>query len=398
MSVSHTLDPDHVRHHFDYRGPEMAHHLHDSLAVLREECPVARSDQHGGYWVVTRHADVVAAAQDWETFSSQLGVSIPASTMVSPAIPEHIDPPLHREYKRLINRWFTPAAVAPVEDGARRIASELIDAFAERGSAEIMSEFAVPFPGLVFFEQVLGAPADELVHVTETATGATDPDNPASRDCWVALNAWIDGFTARRRRERRDDVVDAILTAEIEGLPIRDDEVQGLILLLILGGLDTTAGVIGQSVIRFCAHPEIPERLRRQPELLPQAVEELLRLDTSFVGIGRTVRHDTELAGQRLAAGGKVYLSWASANRDPSEFEAPDEFRIDRVQNRHVAFGAGPHRCAGSNLARLNLRIAIGEIVRRLHDLRLSVPPEELEFHTAFNRRPRQVPVTFSVA
>jgi len=393
------LDAEHVRQHFDYRGPEARDHLHDAMAVLREACPVARSDQHGGYWIVTRHADVVAAAQDWDAFSSQLGVSIPANPNVALAIPEHIDPPLHREYKRLINRWFTPAAVAPLAEGAHRIASGLVDAFAARGEAEVMADFAIPFPGLVFFELVLGAPADEVAHVTETAAGATDPGNPGSRDCYVALNEWIGRLTERRRAEGRTevrDVVDAVLAAEIEGRPIRDDEVQGLILLLILGGLDTTAGVIGQSVLRFCAQPEIPALLRAQPDLLPGAVEELLRLDTSFPGIGRTVRHDTELAGQPLAAGDKVYLSWAAANRDPAEFDDPDEFRIDRSSNRHLAFGAGPHRCAGSNLARLNLRVAIGELVQRLPDLRLAVAPEEVEFHTAFNRRPLAVPVRFT--
>lgn len=394
-------DPDRVLHHFDYRGPEAGAHLHESLALLRDRCPVAHSDQHGGYWIVTRHADVVAVAQDWEAFSSQLGVSIPANPNVALAIPEHIDPPLHREYKRLVNRWFTPAAVAPLAEGAQRIASELVDGFAGAGEADVMADFAVPFPGLVFFELVLGAPADEVAHVTQTAAGATDPGNPASRDCYVELNGWIRQLTDRRRAEgRREvrDVVDAVLAAEIEGRPIRDDEVQGLILLLILGGLDTTAGVIGQSVLRFCAQPEIPAQLREQPDLVPAAVEELLRLDTSFPGIGRTVRHDTELTGQPMAAGDKVYVSWAAANRDPAEFDEPEEFRIDRASNRHLAFGAGPHRCAGSNLARLNLRVAIGEIVSRLADLRLAVPADRIEYHAAFNRRPLHVPITFTAA
>ena len=111
---------------------------------------------------------------------------------------------------------------------------------------------------------------------------------------------------------------------------------------------------------------------------------------------GRTVRHDTELAGQPMSAGDKVYLSWAGANRDPEEFEAPDEFRIDRASNRHLSFGAGPHRCAGSNLARLNLRVALGTLVERLPDRRLAVAAEELEYHTAFNRRPLAVPVRFT--
>lgn len=396
--MSAEIDADEVLHHFDYRGGGLAHRLHDSLAVLRERCPVAHSDQHGGYWIVTRHADVVAAAQDWERFSSQLGVGIPGSPSVSLAIPEHIDPPLHREYKRLINRWFTPAAVAPLEAGIRRIARDLVDAFVDRGEVEVMAAFAGPFPGLVFFELVLGAPADELQQVNDLATGATDPDNPDSGACWQGLNAWIDVFLEARRTDRRDDVVDDILHAEIEGRPIRDDEVRAIVLLLILGGLDTTAGVIGQAVLRFCAQPEIPELLRSQPALVPRAVEELLRLDTSFVGIGRTVRHDTELAGQAVAAGDKVYLSWAAANRDPAEFDEPDEFRVDRTRNRHLTFGAGPHRCAGSNLARLNLRVAIGELVQRLPDLRLAIDPADVEFHTAFNRRPRAVPVTFTPA
>lgn len=386
---------DPILDHFDYRGPEVGHRIHDTMATLRQACPVARSDQHDGYWIVTRHADVVRTAQDWDTFSSQLGVGIPGTASVSLAIPEHIDPPLHREYKRLINRWFTPAAVAPLEDGVRRIAARLVDGFVDRGEAELMADFAGPFPGLVFFEQVLGAPADELQHVNDAATGATDPDNPGSGDCWKALHTWIEEFTARRRTERRDDVVDAILHAEIEDRPIRDDEVEAIILLLILGGLDTTTGVIGQAAIRFCQQPEIPELLRAQPERLPDAVEELLRLDTAFVGIGRTVRHDATLVDQEVAAGDKVYLSWASANRDPAEFDDPDRFRIDRTSNRHVAFGAGPHRCAGSSLARLNLKVAFGELVGRLPDLRLAVPVEDIEFHTAFNRRPRQVPVTF---
>nr|MDT0667339.1 cytochrome P450 [Micromonospora sp. DSM 115978] len=142
----------------------------------------------------------------------------------------------------------------------------------------------------------------------------------------------------------------------------------------------------------FCAEPEIPALLRAKPELMPTAVEELLRLDGSFACIARTARHDTELGGHTVKAGEQVLMYWVSANRDETEFDNPDAFDLDRARNRHIAFGAGPHRCAGSSLARMNLRIAFEEIVRRLDDIKLQ-PGADVDFHTTFNRAPLSVPI-----
>jgi cytochrome P450 len=391
------LDDEWCREHFNYLDPAFADDLHSTLARMRSACPVTHSDQRGGFWAVTRYDDVLAVAQDWQTFSSQLGVAIPETAMVSPAIPEHIDPPLHREYKRLINAWFTPAVVARHEEPTRGLVTRLIDGFVEAGRCDFMADFAQPFPGLAFFDLVLGAPPEEVGEVSRLATRASLPTNPDARECWQGLNEWIDDFVAgRRSRPRRDDVVDAILHAEIEERPVTEAEVRGMILLLILGGLETTAGALGLSMLRFIREPEIPALLRERPELVPAAVEELLRLEVPFVAIGRTVRHDTELRGCPIAAGEKVWISWASANRDEDEFPDPDRFDLDRQSNRHLSFGAGPHRCAGSNLARLNLRIAVHEVVQRLEGLRLEVPEDEVPFHTAFNRSPLSLPISFS--
>lgn len=383
--------------HFNYLAPEFAQAIHPTLARMRAQCPVTRSDERGGFWVLTRYEDVLAAAQDWETFSSELGVAIPDTQMVSKAIPEHIDPPLHREYKRLISAWFTPKVVAPYEAPTRALVTRLIDGFVDAGECDFMADFVSPFPGLAFFELVLGAPSEQVLEVAGLAQRASVPTNPDSRECWAALNEWITGFIAdRRAAPPRGDVVDAILAAEIEGRPVREDEVMGLILLLILGGLETTAGALGQIMLRFCREPEIPALLRERPELVPAAVEELLRLEDPFLAIGRTVRHDTEVGGCPMKAGDKVLLSWVSANRDEAEFPDPDHFDLDRERNRHIAFGAGPHRCAGSNLARLNLRVAVAELTRRLTDFRLQTPEDELPFHTAFNRSPLALPLAFS--
>jgi cytochrome P450 len=235
--------------------------------------------------------------------------------------------------------------------------------------------------------------------LNEMATGASMPTNPDRASCWAGLTNWIDEFVQLRRgQSRRDDVVDAILHATIEDRPVTEDEVRALILLLILGGLETTAGALGQFVIRFTEQPEIPTLLKDRPDLIPRAVEELLRLDGPFICIGRTTRHDSEIDGHTVKRGEKVLISWASANRDHTEFPDPDVFDLDRTSNRHLAFGAGPHRCAGSSLARLNLRIAIAELVRRLPRLELAVPIEAIPFHSAFNRTPLSLPIRWTRA
>jgi cytochrome P450 len=385
--------------HFDYLSHDFGDDIHPALGRLREACPVAHSDQYGGYWILTRYEDVLRAAQDWETWSSEVdgGVGIKPAGMTIKAIPVHIDPPLHREYKRLINMWFTVAAVAQYEERTRELVTQLIDGFVDAGECEFQAAFAQPLPGLAFFELVLNAPPDEAEEVNHHAHTAANPGNPDTAKHWAALNEWIVDFVERRRNgPPRDDVVNAVIDADIEGRPITQAEVVGIITLLILGGLDTTAGVLGASMIRFCEDPKIPALLRERPELVSACVEELLRLEGSFIGIGRTARHETELKGCPVQAGEKVYLSWASADRDEAEFANPHEFDPLRPSNRHLAFGAGPHRCAGSNLARLNLRVAFEELVRRLDDFRLAVPASEIHWHTGFSRTPLHVPITFS--
>jgi cytochrome P450 len=391
-----------ITEHFDLLSPDLARDLYPTLARARSQCPVAHSDQHDGYWVATRYEDVLRVAQDWQSFSSELGITVPAmdggdgSGRSMKILPVGVDPPLHREFKRLINAYFTPAAVAPWEGPTRELVNRLIDGFVERGACDFMEDFARPYPGLAFFDLALHAPADDLDDLNRWGTLASVPGRPEQLDSLMKLAGWIGPFIEARRREGpQGDVVDAVMAAEIEGRPITDEEVVGTIQLLVLGGLETTAGVLGSAMLRFCEHPEILAELRRRPDRIPAAVEELLRLDGSFICIGRTARHDAEVDGHTVSAGERVIIYWASANRDEGEFERPDEFDLDRERNRHVAFGAGPHRCAGSNLARMNLRIALEELVDRVRDVKLQ-PGAEVEFHSTFNRAPLTVPITFT--
>jgi cytochrome P450 len=383
--------------HFDYASPILGTHIHDALRRLRAQCPVTRTDQYGGHWVVTGYEDVLGVAQDWKTFSSAKGVGLTQIEVVVPPIPEWSDPPIHREYKRLINAYFTPVVVSRYEEPIRDLVSGLIDAFIENGRCEFMSEFARPFPGLAFFDQVLHAPPDQLAEINQMSMAASVPNHPKGREAWEGMFRWMTEFVKERRSQApQGDVVDAILAAEIEGRPITDTEVYGLIQLLILGGLDTTAGALGQFMIRFARQPEVPALLRDRPDLIPEGIEELLRLDGPFVFIARTATEDCEVRGRTIKEGERVLISWASANRDESEFPEPDRFDPFRKSIRHLAFGAGPHRCAGSNFARMNLRIALEELLRRIGNVELQEPEGAISFHSAFNRAPIEVPITFT--
>jgi len=394
------LTDEWVSKHFDHLSPEFARELHPTLARARQLCPVAHSDAHGGFWVLTRYEDVLKVAQDWETFSSELGITVPYQPPQTSMkiLPVAVDPPLQRAFKRLVNAHFTPAKVAPWEEPTRVLVNELIDGFIERGECDFMTEFARPLPGLAFFDMALHAPADDLAQINDWATAASLSHLADSREGLMKLAGWIGKFVEQRRADGpRGDVVDAVMNAWIEGRPITPQEIIGTIHLLILGGLETTSGALGAIMMRFCEHPEIPALLRERPELIPQAVEELLRLDGSFICIARTTRHEAEIDGHAIGAGEQVLMYWAAANHDPAEFPDPDTFDLDRERNRHIAFGAGTHRCVGSNLARMNLRVAIDAVVRRLHDIKLA-PGADIDFHSTFNRAPLSVPITFTPA
>jgi cytochrome P450 len=391
------ITPEWCAEHFDHLSPQVGRELHETLAIMRANHPVTHSDQHGGFWMATGYDEVLEIAQDWGTFSSAAqGVTVPGGRTGVPAIPEMVDPPQHREFKRLINAWFTPAVVLQQEQATRDLVTRLIDEVIESGSCDFMDAVARPLPGRVFFEMVLHAPADELAEINRCASLASTPTTAEAREARGTMLRWIADFVEQRRSQPpQDDVVDAIINAEIEGRPIAQEEVVGMIQLLLFGGLDTTAGALGMMMVRFCREPEIPALLRARPELIPDAVEELLRLDGPFVFIGRTAMADAEVGGQKIAAGDRVLISWVGANRDEGEFACPAAFDLERESNRHIAFGAGPHRCAGSNLARMNLRITVGEIVRRFEDLRLTTD-DEIAYHSSYSRTPASVPIAFT--
>jgi cytochrome P450 len=392
-----TQTDDWVVHHFDHLSPELAATLPETMARVRSHSPVVHSEEHGGFWVVAGYQDVFATARNWQVYSSTSGLAIlDGGATVVKNRPVELDPPEQRIYKNLTTPFFTPAAIAGWREPTRALVNELIDAFIERGSCDFMDEFARPLPSLAFFKYALNAPAEDVGKVAHLASRSSVPNHPERRESWAGLYAWIKEFVEQRRaRPPHGDVVDAVISAQIDGRPITEDEIIGTVQLLILGGLETTAGALGLMLVRLCNEPNIADLLRSRPELMGNAVQELLRLEPPFVSVGRTATRDASLAGRPVKAGDKVLLHWASANRDEKEFPEPDAFRLDRAHNRHLTFGIGPHRCTGSNLARMNIEVALEELLRRLPGIALQ-GGADLHYHAGLTRSPLKLPITFT--
>ena len=230
--------------------------------------------------------------------------------------------------------------------------TRLIDAFIEDGACDFMAAFARPFPSLAFFDLALNAPAEDLDRVAYLASKSSTPNDPEARECWLGLYQWIKDFVGQRRgqpprgQEQGGDVVDAVLAAEIDGRPITEDEIIGTVQLLILGGLETTAGALGLMFAQVLRRSRrFPRSCAAKPELIPGAVHELLRLDPSFVSVGRTAVRDAELGGHLIAKGDKVLIHWASANRDDGEF------RPTLTDSTSTASGTGTSASASDRTA-----------------------------------------------
>jgi cytochrome P450 len=370
------------------------------LGQVQARCPVAHSDAHGGLWILTRHDDVVRAGQDWETFSSAGGaapVPFDDGGLGFRLVPLETDPPLHRGIRKLLNPFFLPAAVAALEDETRAIAVELIDALQACGACEFMSQYAVALPAHVLFRTLLGLGVDTIgdaLHWVDRLV--MEPE--AAMEVLMELMPWCYSHLEARKAVRRDDVLDAVVHGLVDGeRPLDEFEQVEVLVLLIIGGLETTANALGNIGLHLATDPELRDRLAGMTGArLTRACDEFLRYEAPAPGMGRTVGRDVEVAGRQLRAGERVILYYGAANRDPEVWKEPDRLVLDREDaNRHLAFGTGPHHCLGSHLARLELRVGVEELLRRLPDLRLD-PSHQLTWRTAFSRGPAKLPLVFS--
>jgi len=389
---------------YDVLDPEYVRNPYPVWDELRTGCPVARSDRWGGSFMPTRYADVAAVAHDVEHFSSRdVGVVGGGSEVEVEGMPEiglppiDSDPPVHGWARRLILPWFSHNRVEGYEQMTRDLCNELIDSIIAKGHGDVAQDYAQRIPVRVI-SWMLGVPAELSDTFTEwvrdTLEFGHDPER--SVPAWNAIATFFFGALEERKVNPGTDLVSDLLNAEVDGAPVPDIHILGTLALALVAGVDTTWSGIGSAMWHLATHDADRRRLVDEPELIPTAIEELLRA-YSPVTMARIVASDTEIAGCPVKAGDRVLLSFAAANRDPAAFEQADEIVIDRAQNRHIAFGVGIHRCAGSNLARMELRVAVETWLQRIPDFRLA-DGAEVTWAGGQVRGPRSVPVQFTIA
>src|SRR6266496_2561467 len=385
---------------------------HDLLAELRNHSPVVWLDEpaHGafpggpGYWLVLRHADVSHVSRSPMIFSSWQGTSFlrdpkPSDVAVLRRMMLNMDPPEHTKLRKIVNRAFTPQAIRrQLFDSITRHARAVVDTVCEEGKIDFVTAVAAEMP-LRVLADVLGVRTEDrhlLFKWPNALVGLDDPEHGGDPQAFVAAFGEMFSYGRERTKEKRanptGDVWSTIVNAEVDGDRLSDDDLDRFFQLLVTAGNDTTRNLLSNTLLTLSEHPDQFARLRANLDLVPSALEEVLRFAPSVIQFRRTVTRDLELAGQHIAENDKVEINYASANRDETVFADPDRFDITRDPNPHLSFGDGTHFCLGANLARLNARTLLTELLTRLPDIHASGPTARLRssFMNGINHLPAE--------
>lgn len=374
-------------------------------AWLRNHAPLYWDQRHE-LWIVSKYKDVEYISRNPQLFCSRHGVMPDTDTPISMIT---MDDPRHTQLRSLISRGFQPRMVKTLENRIREVVAASIDAIAERGSCDFVRDLAVPLPMLVIAEMIGIRPEDRETfhHWSDTMIlAASQNNNVAVMEKAVAAYAeyaeYLKDVFEERRRNPREDLVSILVAAQSEGSlatnaeTIAADELLQFMTILLVAGNETTRNAISGGMLTLCEHPEERAKLLANPELIPTAVEEILRWVSPVVGFRRTATQDTDLRGQTIRAGQKVLMIYQSANRDEDAFEDAHLFKVDRHPNYHLAFGVGPHFCLGANLARFEIRIMLQELLRRLPDIDLAPGTRAERVLSPLIRGIAKMPVVFT--
>jgi cytochrome P450 len=355
---------------FDPLQPETFSSFHEQFDALRRSCPVAHSDAWNGFWALTRYDDVAAAAADPSLFTTTVQNVVPKVAFTGRRPPLHLDPPEHTPYRRALNPFFSAAKMAALEPPMRRVVVGLLEPLVARGRGDICAEFSHLLPGhaLALFFNLTPDEGMEIREATREFVAAVQRfELDAAKRTSLALYDIARALIADRKAHPRDpgeDPVAGLLAARADGEPLPEDMLLGTIRQFIVVGMVAPCVFIGSMAVHLAQHPELQQQLRGNLSLVPAAVEEYLRLLTPYRGFARTPTRDVEVGGRVIRKDAPVALVFASANRDETVFPDPDAFVLDRPNiRRHLAFGVGPHRCAGSPLAVLMLRLTLEELL-----------------------------------
>jgi len=367
--------------------PELATCPQPVYARIRTRCPVARAAITGSP-VLTRYADVLWALRHPEIFSSEMELQMALGTE-RPMIPQQIDPPAQTRYRKLLDPHFSRKKMEELVPAIRRHANALIDKFEDRGECEFDQAFAVPLPCTAFLS-LCGLPLADLDHFLEIKDGIIRPQNihpeafeglPPDRLMETAkeiraqagrrLYEYFEKVIDDRTENPKDDLMNSLVHAQIDGEQLTRSEILDICFLLLLAGLDTVTATLGCNIAYLAANPDQRRRIVEEPALIPGAVEELLRWETPVAAVPRVCKRDVSVNGFEIKAGELVTLLIGAANTDDGHFEEAQAVDFGRGRNIHLAFGGGPHRCLGSHLARMELQVAMEEWHRRIPEYRI---------------------------
>ncbi len=348
--------------------------------------------------LITRHEDVMWALRSPDVFSSNMDAIDIGN--VRPLIPLQIDPPDHVKFRRLLDPLFAPREVEKLEADVRALVGDLIDRFADSGACEFNAAVAIPLPCTVFL-RLMGLPIEDLDLFLRFKDGIIRPDatdgesrSAMARAVGQEIYAYFEDVIAQRRSQPEDDLLSGFIAAEIDGERLTTEDILDISYLFLLAGLDTVTASLGCAVSYLASHPDHQQSLRDDPARIPAAVEELLRWETPVPGVPRLAMRDVEVAGTTIPAGRTVTCLLASANTDGAEFPEPEVVDFDRPANRHLAFGGGVHRCLGSHLARLEMRVALEELHRRIPAY--AIAPGETPVYSMGIRGAEYLPLVWS--
>jgi cytochrome P450 len=386
-------------HDFDHTDPRWTEDPYQIWDQLRATSPVVHTERFLGCYMPTTFEAVKQITYDTEHFSSRRVVVRDVRPETIPAPPITSDPPEHKPAKQLLLPSFTPDAVKKLEPRVRAICNELIDGFIDDGGCDAAASYSrhIPVRAIAHMLGIPEADGDRFIKWIHEILELGIKDQVVLVKAVQEMIAYFGGHIERRKKEPADDLITTLINArDKEGRPLSDAHVQGTLRLLLIAGIDTTWSAIGSSFWHLAKTPADRERLLAEPELLPTAIEEFLRAYAP-VTMAREVMKETEVGGCPIKPGNMVLLSFPAANRDPAMFPDADKVVIDRKQNPHAAFGLGIHRCIGSNLARMEMTVAIEEWLKRIPDFRLD-PAGKVTFSEGTVRGPRQLPILFGKA
>ena len=380
---------------------------HEQFDVLRREAPVYFHPEHGdgaGFWCITRADDLARVSHDWEHNSSEWGITL--DELAEDALEQQrmmmiqMDPPRHTKLRLLVNKGFTPRMIGNLHDKVRETARDIVSGVADRGSCDFVVDVAAELP-LQVIAEMMGVPKEDrhkLFDWSNRMIGSQDPEYAVSAEnameAATEMFVYANDLAAKKRADPGDDIISVLLGAEVEGEQLSDLEFDLFFELLAVAGNETTRNLISHGTLALLENPGERDQLLADPELLPSAVDEMLRYASPVMYMRRTARSETQVGDQTIKAGDKVALWYIAANHDPDVFEDPHRFDVTRDSSDHQAFGGGgPHFCLGTHLAKLEIRVMFEELLGRVPKMELAGDVERLRSN--FINGIKHMPVTF---